>query len=145
MKKKNLYLTQEFQQKFQQELKKQLHEHRKKLKLSQNDVANALGVSRDTYQRWEKPSQDLLNIFNILSVLRVLNFSTAEIIEMLGLAPLTPDEIKAVFQDEDMLKSIQSNTIYSFMRKNYLDMNDLTLKKLFFLLGEEYFKRFKGR
>lgn len=142
---KNKYLKQEFQQEFQKKLKEQIRQRRRELSLSQTKVAEKLGISRDTYQHWEKPSQFLNNIFDILSVFQILKFSTTDIIEMLGLEPLTASEMKAVCQDEDMLKSIQENTIYSVMREKCPDMDDWTLEKLFFLLEQEHFERLKKK
>lgn len=129
------------EQEFQERLKGQIREHRKKQELRQADVANALGVSLDTYQHWEKPSQSLTNISDILNIFQVLDFSTAEIIDVLGLAPLTPSEVKAVCQDEDTLKCIKGNTIYAAVREKCPDMDDFTLEKLLFLLLGERLKR----
>ena len=131
------------EKKFQERLKEQIREHRKRQKLRQLDVANALGVSLDTYQHWEKPSQSLTNISDILSVFRELDFSTAEIIDVLGLAPLTPSEVKAVCQDEDTLKCIKGNTIYAAVREKCPDMDVFTLEKLLILLLDEHSKRLK--
>ena len=128
----------------QEKLGKQLLNHRNKLKLSQYDAASAVGKSPDTYQRWEY-GQHLTDIFSLLRVFEVLKFSTTEIIDVLGLPPLTLDEVKATYQDEDTLKSIKENGIYSVMRKKCPDMNDFTLEKLLILFLEEHSKRLESR
>ena len=145
MNKENKYLKQEFQDEVQTKLMRQIREHRKKQGLRQSDVAKALGIPLDTYQHWESPNRKRINVFHILSILHELEFSTAEIVDLLGLAPLTSSEIKAVCQDEDTLKSIQGNTFYSVMRKKCPDMDGLTLGKLLVLLSEENLKRVKNR
>ena len=141
MENKNEY----FELEFQKNLKKQLHEHRIKRKLRQLDVANAIGKSLDTYQRWESTGQHLNDIFSLLSVFRVLNFSTTEIIDVLGLPPLTLSEIKGIYQDEDTLKDIKENGICSAIRKNCHHMNDFVLEKLLTILLNEHLKRLAGR
>lgn len=132
---------QNLEQELQTKLKRKLREHRKKQNLTQLQVANALGISLDTYQHWEKPSKPLTNIYDILSVFQVLEFSVTEIMEVLGFPPLTSSEIRAVCQDEDTLKRIQGNTIYSAVRKECPDMDDFTLVKLLVLLSGENLKR----
>lgn len=141
MKNKNQNLEQELQTK----LKRQLREHREKLKLRQLDVANALGISLDTYQHWEKPSQRLNNISDILSAFKVLRFSTTEIIDVLGLSPLTASEAEAICQDEDTLKSIKENGIRSAMRESYCHVDDFTLEKMLIDLLKECLKRLEDR
>mgnify|MGYP001063505967 CR=1 FL=1 len=131
----------DLEQEFQERLKKELRKHRLKQKLSQKAVADALMVSEATYYRWEKYGQCLTDIFSLLNVFRVLDFSTVEIIDLLGLAPLTLGEIEAVYQDEDILKSIKGNAIYSAMREKCPDIDGFYLRKLLVLLSEENFKR----
>lgn len=135
----------DLEQEFQRRLKGKIRERRKGLKLRQADVAKAVGVSLDTYQHWESPSQPLNNLFDILSVCQALGFSSAEVVDVLGLVPLTPSEIKAVCQDGDMLKSIQGNTIYSVIREKCPDIDDFTLERLLVLIFKERFKRFGNR
>lgn len=142
---KNQKLQKEFQEQFQERLKRQIRERRKQKGLRQLDVADKLGISLDTYQHWEKNSQPLTNISDILSVLRVLEFPIAEIIDLLGFPPLTSSEIKDVCQDEETLKRIQGNTIYSAVRKECPNMDDLTLGKLLSLLSDENLNRVKSR
>lgn len=137
--------NQNYQEGLQERLKRKIREYRTQKELRQRDVADKLGISLDTYQHWEKPSQPLTNISDILNVFRVLEFPVTEIIEVLGLPPLTSSEIKAVCQDEDTLKGIQRNTIYSVVRKECPDMDDLTLEKLLAILMEEHLKRMKSR
>lgn len=138
-------VNEDFILEFQEKLKRQLFEHRTKLKLSQLDVADAVGRSRDTYLRWEKYGQRLTDIFKLLSVFQVLEFSTTEIINVLGLPPLTLSEMKAIYQDEDTLKNIKENGIYSAMRENCPDMEDFILEKLLALLFKEHSKRLERR
>lgn len=137
MKNKNQNLEQELQTK----LKRQLRKHREKLNLKQLDVANAVGKSLDTYSYWESTGRRLTDIFSLLSVFQALEFSTAEIIDVLGLPPLTLNEIKAIYQDEDTLKNIKGNGIYSAMRENCSDIDDFTLTKLLVLLLKERLRR----
>lgn len=144
MNKKTEYFKPEYQEEFQKRLKGKIREHRKEKNLTQSAVAQALKVSLDTYRHWEKDSRPLTDIFNMLSVFQVLEFSTAEIVDLLGLAPLTSGEIKAACQDEDMLKSIEGNTIYSIVREKCSSMDGLTLGKLLALLSEENLKRVEG-
>lgn len=129
----------------QKKLSKQLLDHREKHKLSQCDVADAVGKSRDTYQRWESSGKCLTDIFSLLKVFEVLDFSTTEIIDVLGLPHLTLSEVKEIYQDEDLLKSIKGNGIYSAMRKNCPDIDDFTLQKLLVLFLEECLKRLDSR
>lgn len=133
------------QETFEKRLREQLRKHRKKINLSQLNVANAVNVSFDTYQRWESTGQHLTNIFTLLSVFRELGFSTTEIIDVLGLPPLTLNEIKAIYQDEDTLKSIKENGICSAMRENCPDMKDFTLERLLAIFFGEHSKRLENR
>lgn len=142
---KNKYFKQEFQEEVQKRLKEQIRERRIKQNLRQIDVANALGISLDTYQNWEKHDRSLTDIFSILSVLLVLDFSTADIVDVLGLAPLTLREIKNVCQDEDTLKNIQGNTVYSVMREKCPDLDDFTLERVHYLIMGEHLKRLENR
>lgn len=130
---------------FEKRLKEQLHQHRQKRNITQLDVASMVGVSHDTYQRWESTGQRLTNIFSLLSVFQALHFSTTEIIDVLGLPPLTLNEIKAIYQDEDTLKSIKENGICSAMRENCPDMKDFTLERLLAIFFGEHSKRLENR
>lgn len=137
--------NQNYQEEFQERLKRQLHEHRRNLKLSQIEVAQAVGKTPDTYQRWESSGQHLTDIFSLLSIFQVLHFSTTEIIDVLGLPPLTLGEIKAIYQDEDTLKNIKENGIYPAVRERCPDMDDVTLGKLLAFFLSEYLKRLEKR
>lgn len=128
----------------QKKLKELLRGHRTKQNLRQSDVADAVGKSLDTYQRWESSGQCLTDIYSLLNVFRALDFSTAEIIDVLSLPPLRPSEVIDVCQDEDTLKSIKENGIYSVMRKECPGIDNLTLKKLLHLLVGELFKRLES-
>lgn len=130
---------------FQEKLKEQLLKHRRKKNLRQSDVANAVGASHSTYQRWESTGQHLTDIFTLLSVFQALDFSTAEIIDVLGLPPLTLNEIKAIYQDEDILKSIKGNGICFSMHEKCPDMEDFALESLLVLLLKERLKRLEDR
>lgn len=129
----------------QEKLKKLLREHRKNQKLSQNEVAEMVGKSLDTYQRWESSGQRLTDIFTLLSVFQVLKISTSEIIDVLGLRPLTLSEVEDIYQDENTLKSIEGNGICSAMRKKCPDMDDFILERLISILFEEHSKRLESR
>lgn len=133
-----------FEQEFPKRLREQLYNHRKKLKLSQSSVANSVGKSPCTYQRWESSGKCLTDIFDLLRVFHALKFSTAEIIDVLGLPALTLSEMESIYQDED-LKGIKGNGIYSVMRNKCPDMDDFTLKKLIILLEKENLKRLENR
>lgn len=133
-----------YEKKFQEKLSKQLYDHRQKRKLSQYEVANAVGKTAETYQRWESSGKHLTDIFSLLSVFKVLDFSTAEIIDVFGLPPLTLSEIKDIYQDKDIL-DIKRNGIYSAMRKKCPEIDDFTLGKLLHLLMEEHIKRWESR
>ncbi len=135
----------EYEVEFQKRLKEQLRKHRNKKNLHYLDVANAIGKSYDTYYRWENTGQHLTDIFSLLSVFRTLDFSTSEIIDVLGLPPLTSCEAKTICQHEDMLESIKENGIYLAMCKKCPDMDDFTWGKLLVLLLEEYLKRLESR
>lgn len=139
------YLKQEFQERYKKELKQQLRQHRKKGNLTQLNVADAVGVSLDTYHRWESTGQHLTDIFTLLNVFQVLDFSTTEIIDVLGLPPLTLNEVKSIYQDEDTLKHIKEKGICSAMRENCPDMDDFTLEKLLSILLNEHSKRLESR
>ena len=104
-----------------------------------------VGKSLDTYQRWESSGQRLTDIFSLLNVFQTLEFSTTEIIDVLGLPPLTFSEIKAIYQDEDTLKSIKENGICSAMHKKCSGMDEFTLERLLAILLQEHSKRLESR
>lgn len=74
----------ELELEFQEKLKGLLREYRIKRNLSQFDVANAVGKSLDTYQRWEYTGKGLTNIFILLSVFQTLDFSLLTIYTIYG-------------------------------------------------------------
>ena len=130
----------------EEEIKKRLTEqmvqHRdEKLKLTQKEAADLLYTSEKTYQRWESSGKGLSDFFVIQNIFRTLHFSTSEIINVLGLPPLTLNEVKELYQDKETLKSLQENSIYSFVRQKCDKWEDITIEKLFFVLLKEYFKR----
>lgn len=131
-----------FKEEFQKKLKTQIRQHRTEHNYSQVGIANAVGVTDKAYQRWEYSGQHLTNIFRLLQVFRELEFSTTEIIDVLGLPPLTLNEVKSIYQDEDILKSIKEHSFYSVMRKKCPDIDDFTLEMILKLLLEERLKRF---
>ena len=134
-----------FEKEFPKKLKEQLRGHRTQKNLRQSDVADAVGKSLDTYQRWESTGQRLTDICTLISVFQALDFSTAEIIDVLGLPPLTLSGVKAAYQDEDILKNIKGYGIYYAMRKKCPDMEDFMLDKLLALLFDERSKRLENR
>lgn len=123
------------------QLNEQMRQNRKTLGLNQGEVAELLGKSEKTYQRWESSGKGLSNFFDILSIFKVLQFSTTEIINVFGLPPLSPSEAKELCQDEETLKSLQENTIYSFIRQKCDKLEIITIEKLLFILSKEYFKQ----
>lgn len=122
-------------------LTEQMFKNRKELKLTQEKVAELLGKSEKTYQRLESTGCGLSDFFTILNIFQVLQFSTIEIIEVLGLPPLTLSQIKELYQDEDTPKSIQENSICSSISQICAKMDSSTLEKLFCTLMKEYLKR----
>lgn len=120
-------------------LTEQMHSHRKKLKLKQREVAELLGKSEKTYQRLE--STGLSDIFDILKIFQVLHFSTTEIINVLGLPPLTLSEIAKLYQDEETLKSIQENGICSCICQMCGKMEINTIERLIYILMKELLKK----
>ncbi len=138
MKNNNQYVNEE---KIRHQLSEQFRLHRKKLDYTQAKVAELLGKSESVYQRWESTGEHLGNIFDILEVFRVLDFSTADIIDVLGLPPLDVSEIEAVCQDKKICKDIKKDGIYFYMKKNCEDITDLTFEKLLDMLFLEHLKR----
>lgn len=136
----------EFMFNFSKNLKKQLKNHRKDiLHLSQEKVAELLYKSEKTYQRWESTGQ-LSNIYDILNALQVLQFSTAEIIKLFELPPLTLDELKEVNMiDGEGLKNLKEDALCSYMRNYCENMNELYIEKLICILIEERLKRHENR
>ena len=104
------------------ELQKRIREHlyarRKELKLKQREIAQMLGKSEKTYQRWESTGKGLTDILEVLEVFRKLKFSTFEMVDVLGLPPIELDEIKERYQDEAILTSIRESSIYIYLRDN---------------------------
>ena len=133
-----------FEKEFPKKLKNQLREHRKKQHLTQQKVAKKVRKSLDTYQRWET-GEGLVNIYSLRSVFHVLGFSTTEIIDLLGLPPLTSNEIEAICQDEETLKDIKEHGFYFVIRKKSSGIDDITLVKSLIVLLEEHVKRLKNR
>lgn len=129
------------QELFEERLKVQLCEHRKKLGLPQWRVAKQIGNAEKTYQRWESTGKCLTDIFSLLKAFQVLEFSTVEIIDVLGLPPLTLNDMKAVCQDGETLKHIKEDGIYSYMRKNCNSMDYATIEKLLDVLSSERLKQ----
>lgn len=119
----------------------QMFQNRNTLKLTQKEVSELLGKSENTYQRWESAGDGLSGFFDIQNIFKILQFSTTEIINVLGLPPLSPSEAKELCQDEETLKSLQENTIYSFIRQKCDKLEIITIEKLLFILSKEYFKR----
>lgn len=128
-----------------EQLTKELFNHRQKLGLMQREVAEFLDRSEKTYQHWESTGEGLSNIFTILQLFQALEFSTAEIIGVLGLPPLTADELKDICPDGDTLKSIQENGICSYVRMNCGKMDYCQIERLFDVLCDERSERRKRR
>lgn len=119
---------------FGEKLSMQLHQHRVKLGYAQSDVAELLGISESSYQRWESKGEGLTDIHKILAVLKVLHFSTPETIRLLELPELKMDEVKELCQDKETLERIKGQSVLSYMRENWHSMGKVTLKKLFFII-----------
>lgn len=129
------------QELFEKRLKKQLRDHRRKLGITQEYAASLLDKSEKAYQRWESTGKCLTDIFSLLKAFQVLEFSTVEIIDVLGLPPLTLNDMKAVCQDGETLKHIKEDGIYSYMRKNCNSMDYTTIEKLLDVLSSERLKQ----
>lgn len=123
-------ITEQFILEFQKRLHKALFEHRKNKHFTQQVVADKMCISLDTYKRLEHGK--CLDISRLLSVLQELDFSTAEIIDVLGLPLLTGQEIK-------------ENAIYSAVRENCHDMDNMTLEKLLSIICVERAKRLEKK
>ncbi len=119
----------------------QMFQHRDTLGLQQKEVAHFLNKSDKTYQRWESTGNGLSDIFDLLTIFRVLQFSTTEIIDVLGLPPLTLNEVKGLYQDEETIRGIRENTVYSFISKECSRMQTNTIEKLLCVLLKEYLKK----
>lgn len=76
-------------------LKEKMLQHRDKLGLKQREVAELLDKDEKTYQRLESTGNGLSDFFDIQNIFRVLEFSTTDIIDVLGFPPLTLNEIKS--------------------------------------------------
>ena len=106
-------IDEHFIKRFQGRLKDQLLKHRDKLNLSQLWVAMSLEKSQSTYQRWEATGENLTNIFTLLKVFRILKFSFTEIVEMLELPQPNMDELKELYQDENIEKTVKEMGLLS--------------------------------
>lgn len=131
------------------ELQKRIREHlyarRKELKLKQREIAQMLGKSEKTYQRWESTGKGLTDILEVLEVFRKLKFSTFEMVDVLGLPPIELDEIKERYQDEAILTSIRESSIYIYLRDNCSSVNDVLLEKLLDVITAERLKRRRNK
>lgn len=134
--------TQElFIEQFEQRLREALRQHRKALGLGQTRAADLFHVASSTYERWES-GKSLTDIFKLLKVFRTLKFTTTEVIDLLGLPPLTADELEGISPDEETLKLLKGERIYTYVRQNCGEMSDSTINRLLtFLLQEERNRR----
>lgn len=119
----------------------QMFQHRERLGLTQKQAAELLTTSEKAYQRWESCGNGLSDFFVIQNIFKILEFSTTEIISVLGLPPLTLNEVKELYQDEETLKGIRENTLYSYIRQKCDKLESITIEKLLYILSKEYFKR----
>ena len=129
----------------QKALKEQLYTHRNNLNLKQAEVARMLDKSEKTYQRWESTGNGLSNIQDILKLFEVLEFSTSTVIKLLNLPPLTYDEIRDIVTDIHTLKSIKEEGVYSHIRNNCSNMDNVTIEKLLVILQTEHLERYNRR
>lgn len=134
------YLKKE-REKIIERLTEQMLQHRKALGLKQGEVAELLDKPEKTYQRWESTGSGLSIFFDIQNIFKVLHFSTTEIVNILGLSPLTSSEIEELYQDEEILKSIREKSICSSIRQKCGEMQSITIEKLLCILLKEYLKR----
>ena len=130
---------------FKIRIRKCLYARRKELKLKQREMAQRLGKSEKTYQRWESTGEGLSDILEVLEVFRKLKFSTLEIADVLGLPPIELDEIKERYQDEAILTSIRESSIYIYLRDNCSSVNDVLLEKLLDVITAERLKRRRNK
>lgn len=122
-------------------LTEEMLHRREALRLKQREVAELIVKSEKTYQRLESTGKGISDIFEILKIFQVLHFSTTEIINVLGLPPLTLSEIAELYQDGETLKSIRENGICSSIRQMCGEMEINTIERLILILMKEYFKK----
>ena len=134
-------ITQLEEEKIKERLTETMFKRRKELKLKQREVAELLGKDEKTYQRLESTGNGLSNLFDILDIFRVLHFSIKDIIYVLELPPFTLSEIKELYQDEETLKSIRENGIYSSICQTCGKMGTITIERVICTLMGEYLKR----
>ena len=120
---------------------KQIESHRKKLGLTQQDVADVIGKDVKTYQRFESTGNGSFNVFDILDIFKALDFYTIEIIDSLGLPSLELSEVKSIYRDKNTLKSIEESGICRYVSEQSADMDDFTIASLLDILSRENLKR----
>ena len=131
--------------KLEERIKHQLREHREKRKLTLFDVAERVGKSMETYRRWESQGKHLTCIYDLAEVFRVLDFSTAEIIHLLDLPPLTLEEIETVSETQEMLTEVKERGVYFYIKEHCADMETVTISKLITILLEELERKIKSQ
>lgn len=142
MKQTNTHLTNQEspEEQFKQRLREALRQHRKELGLTQVKTAELFHIASSTYERWESDKSPTC-IFSLLDVFRTLKFTTTEVIDLLGLPPLTADELEEISPDEETLKRLKGESIYTYVRRNCKEMTDFTIDKLLILLLDEEHSR----
>lgn len=128
-------------EKFREQLRKQLYEHRDNLKITQVNTAMLLGISPTAYQRWESTGHCLTNIYKLLNVFHVLKFSLTEIMKLLELPEPTEEELKEFYADTVVRESVKQEGIINYVRNNCTDMQDIQIEKLLDILFTERLKR----
>lgn len=125
----------------QKRLGNALYKHRNALGKKQREVALAIEKSEKTYQRWESTGKGLNDLFDILQLFQLLDFSTTEIIDLLGFPPLELKEIRTLYKDGAILNEIRNNSIYLYLQKHCSDLDNVTIEKLLDVITEERLKR----
>ena len=118
-----------------------LYEHRTALGKTRLTIADKIGKSEKTYQRWESTGKGLTDIFDILRLFEILKIPTGEIIALLGFPPLSQKEVETLYQDEAIQNEIKSSGIYRYLRDHCAELNDITVEKLVDIITEERLKR----
>lgn len=120
-------------------------QHRGKLDLTQEQAAELIGKSVKTYERMEQTGDGVFYLYNALKVFQALDFSTLEIIQLLGLPPLKLEDVKKIYQNEDTLKEIEADGIFRYIEKNRASLDQANIARLLNILSEQNLDWYKRR
>lgn len=89
---------------------------RKRLGLTQEDVAEQLGVSQNAVTGWERAARHgALNLGTIISLEQLFKLPRGTILQRLGMMPAAPD-VEAVILNHALLKPEQKEALISVYR-----------------------------